>query len=85
MGFVGGGRLPGPAEVREFLSHLAVDTGVVVATQKQALNALAFYLKRVRGLEAVEFGDFRKARVSQRRLADIWGVAPMVIRDVVRE
>ena len=26
-----------------------------------------------------------EARVSQRRLADIWGVAPKVIRDVVRE
>ncbi|MCH7228067.1 integron integrase [Haloferula sp. A504] len=66
MGFVGRERLPGAAEVQDFLSHLAVDSGVVVATQKQALNALAFYLKRVRGLEGVDFGDFRRARVSRR-------------------
>jgi integron integrase len=66
MGFVGREELPGAEEVRGFLSHLAVDSGVVVATQKQALNALAFYLKRVRGVEQVEFGDFRRARVSQR-------------------
>lgn len=66
MGFVGRERLPGAEEARGFLSHLAVDSGVVVATQKQALNAVAFYLKRVRGMEVVEFGDFRKARVSQR-------------------
>jgi len=66
MVFGGQDRLPGTEEVRAFLSHLAVNSGVVVATQKQALNACAFYLKRVRGVENLDFSDFRRARVSQR-------------------
>ena len=54
--------LPGASEAEAFLSDLAVRGGVVVATQKQALNALAFYLKRVRGFEQVDLRNFRKAR-----------------------
>jgi len=61
-----GGDLPGVDEAEMFLSDLAVRSGVVVATQKQALNALVFYLKRVRGMEQVDLRSFRKARESQR-------------------
>jgi integron integrase len=64
MRFAGGPGLPGIGEVTQFLSHLAVNTGVVIATQKQALNALVFYIRKVRKLEAAELGNFRKARVS---------------------
>jgi integron integrase len=64
-----GGRgdgIPGVAEAEAFLSDLAVRSGVVAATQKQALSALVFYLRRVRGLENVDLRNFRKARDSQR-------------------
>ncbi|WP_411825436.1 integron integrase [Luteolibacter sp. AS25] len=58
--------VPGISEAEAFLSDLAVRSGVVVATQKQALNALVFYLKRVRGLENVDLRNFRKVRESKR-------------------
>jgi site-specific recombinase XerD len=60
------GELPAEEEAREFLSHLAVEARVVVATQKQALNAMMFYMKRVRGMDEVSLGDFHRARVSKR-------------------
>ena len=58
----GGEEAPGVAEAEVFLSDLAVRSGVVAATQKQALNAVMFYLRRVRGFEVVDLGDFRKTR-----------------------
>eukprot|EP00903_Cladosiphon_okamuranus_P003934 g3932.t1 len=58
--------VPGLTEAEAFLSDLAVSGGVVAATQKQALNALVFYLKRVRRLENVDLRNFRKARESKR-------------------
>lgn len=61
-----GSDLPGVSEAENFLSDLAVKSGVVMGTQKQALNALAFYLKRVRGFEKVDLRNFRKARESQK-------------------
>lgn len=60
------GALPGVSEAEEFLSDLAVKGGVVMGTQKQALNAMAFYLRRVRGFEKVDLRNFRKARESQK-------------------
>ena len=59
-------RLPSEAEARVFLSDLAVKGKVVVATQKQALNALVFFYKHVGGCEVPDFADFQKARVSRR-------------------
>jgi integron integrase len=50
------------AEVRAFLSKLAVAERVGVATQKQALNALAFYFREVAAKELGELGDFARAR-----------------------
>ncbi|MCB1094567.1 MAG: integron integrase [Verrucomicrobiae bacterium] len=58
--------LPSEAEARLFLSDLAVKEKVVVATQRQALNALVFYYKHVGGCEMPDFSDFQKARVNRR-------------------
>ena len=50
------------AEVRAFLSRLAVEERAGVATQKQALNALVFYFREVEGRDLGDFGDFVRAR-----------------------
>jgi len=52
----------GGAEAGAFLTKLAVEEGVSVATQKQALNALVFYLREVEGKEPGDFSDFARAR-----------------------
>ena len=52
----------GAEEVRGFLSKLAVEERVSVATQKQALNALVFYFREVEGRDLGDFGDFVRAR-----------------------
>ncbi|HRZ84387.1 MAG TPA: integron integrase [Candidatus Hydrogenedentes bacterium] len=49
-------------DVRAFLSHLAAAERVGVATQKQALNALVFFLREAEGKEPGNFGDFTRAR-----------------------
>jgi len=49
-------------DVRAFLTKLAVVDKVSVATQKQALNALVFYLREVEGKEPGDFSDFARAR-----------------------
>jgi integron integrase len=56
----------GAAEVRAFLSRLAVEERVSAATQKQALNALVVYLRDVEGRELGDFGDFTRARKRMR-------------------
>jgi integron integrase len=50
------------AEARAFLTKLAVEERVGAATQKQALNALVFYLREVEGKEPGDFSDFARAR-----------------------
>lgn len=52
----------GAAEVREFLSHLAVAGRCSVATQRQALNAVVAYFREVAGrdLGAIEFERARR-------------------------
>jgi integrase len=52
----------GGAEARAFLTKLAVEERVSAATQKQALNALVFYLREVAGKEPGDFSDFARAR-----------------------
>ncbi len=52
----------GAAEVKAFLSRLAVEERVSAATQKQALNAVVVYLRDVEGRELGDFGDFARAR-----------------------
>ena len=41
----------GVAEIRAFLSHLAVDQKVAASTQNQALSALLFLYQRVLGID----------------------------------
>ena len=53
------------AEVRQFLSDLAVKDRVSVATQRQALNAIVFYFRHVLRRDPGNFGDYRKARRHQ--------------------
>jgi integron integrase len=52
----------GGAEVREFLSNLAVAERVGVATQRQALNALVYYFQKVEGRAVGDLSDFVRAR-----------------------
>ena len=52
-------------EVTDFLDQLAVKDRVSFATQKQALNALVFFLKKGLGLQLQEI-PFRRARASRR-------------------
>ena len=50
------------AEARAFLTKLAVAERVSAATQKQALNALVFFLREVAEQEPGDFSDFARAR-----------------------
>jgi integron integrase len=52
----------GAAEVRGYLSHLAVEERVGVASQRQALNALVFFFREVEGRDLGDFSDFVRAR-----------------------
>jgi len=56
----------GEAEVRAFLTDLAVKRGVVAATQNQALNALLFLYREVLGGEKAWVEGFERAKRSQR-------------------
>ena len=58
--------MPTTADAERFLSDLAVEGGVMVATQRQAVNALAFFFREVLELEEVDFSNFRQARQAQR-------------------
>jgi integron integrase len=51
---------------RSFLNDLAVTQGVVVATQRQALNALVYFCRFGVGVEVDEIGSFERARVAKR-------------------
>jgi len=51
----------GPIEVEKFLTHMAVDRSVSVATQKVALNALAFLYNRFLEQPLGDLGQFSRA------------------------
>ena len=53
----------GPAEVREFLSHLVVERNLSAATQQQALGALLFLYRNVIGRSLEELGRLPRGRV----------------------
>lgn len=55
----------GTAEVREYLTYLAVDKNVTASTQNQALNAIVFMYKHVLRIELAEIKAVRAKR-SQR-------------------
>jgi integron integrase len=56
----------GELELRGFLSDLAVRQRVAVATQKQALNAVAFLMREALGKPLADFSEFDKARPGKR-------------------
>ena len=56
----------GEIELREFLSDLATRQRVAVATQKQALNALVFFLREALGKSLADFSEFKRARPQKR-------------------
>ena len=58
-----------PATATDFLSWLVEDQKAAYATQKQALNALAFFFKDVCGMEEVLFGV--KLRKTQKRVPTV--------------
>ena len=60
----------GGPEVVEFLTHLAVQKKVSIATQKIALNALAFLFNRVLQQPLGNLGEFNRAR-QERKLPTV--------------
>jgi integron integrase len=56
----------GAAEIRAFLTHLAVNRNVACSTQNQALNALVFLYRAVLRIEPGEFGEIERARKPER-------------------
>jgi integron integrase len=56
----------GELEMRGFLSELAVRQRVAVATQRQALNAVAFLLREALGKPLADFSEFERARPGKR-------------------
>jgi integron integrase len=55
----------GAAEITSFLTHLAVNRGVVASTQNQALNAIVFVYRDVLRRDPGEFPGFQRAKRSQ--------------------
>lgn len=55
----------GPDGASAYLKYLALERGVAASTQKQALNAMVFLLKRVFGIEEFDL-DFHYARQYRR-------------------
>ena len=53
----------GDAEVEQFLTFLSVDRGVSAATQKLALNALAFLYNRFLDQQLADVAGFRRSRI----------------------
>jgi integron integrase len=56
----------GEMELRGFLSELAVRQRVAVATQNQALNAIAFLMREALGKPLEDFSEFERARPGKR-------------------
>jgi len=52
----------GEAEIRDFLTHLAVDGRVAASTQNQALNAIVFLYSQVLERELGSFGMVERAK-----------------------
>jgi len=59
----------GADEIREYLTHLAVDKNVAASTQNVAFNALLFLYKQVMGIELPPIeGVLRARRPAQRKI-----------------
>jgi len=82
----------GGAEIRAYLSHLAVVERVAASTQNQALNAIVFLYRKVIEKDIGEIGAFPRARVTrrlpvvcsrdevQRLLAEVTGIEGLIVR-----
>ena len=66
----------GVAEVREYLSYLAVERKVAAATQRQALNGIVFLYQEVLGLEVGEIGRIERP-VRQAKVPTVLSQAEM--------
>jgi site-specific recombinase XerD len=56
----------GEEEIKSFLTHLAVDKNVAVATQNQALNAILFLYREVPKIELGNIGEYLRAKGHKR-------------------
>ena len=56
----------GEIELRDFLSDLATQQRVAVATQRQALNAVVFLVREALGRSLADFSDFTRGRAVKR-------------------
>jgi len=56
----------GATEIREYLSHLAVEKGVAPSSQNQALNAVVFLYKQVLEIQPGRFESFTRAKTRER-------------------
>jgi hypothetical protein len=56
----------GEMEMRDFLSDLATQQRVAVATQRQALNAVVFLVREALGRVLADFSDFTRGRAVKR-------------------
>jgi integron integrase len=61
-------------DVKNFLSHLALDRHVSASTQNQAFNALLFLFRNVMGKETAGLGDAVRAKRGQ-KLPSVFSVA----------
>lgn len=52
----------GAGEIREYLSHLAIQKNVAASTQNQALNALLFLYQKVLQIKLPHIGDIERAK-----------------------
>ena len=50
------------ADIKSYLSYLAVDRKVAASTQNQALNAIIFFLKYVLNIDPGTIGEFERAK-----------------------
>lgn len=56
----------GAAEVKQFLTHLAVVSHVAASTQNQALSAILFFYREVLGIELPWLGEVQRAKKPER-------------------
>ena len=54
------------SDVKAFLEYLAVESRVASSTQKQALNAVVFFMQEALGVQLGDFSDFRRASPGRR-------------------
>ena len=56
----------GETEIREYLSHLALNLNVSSSTQNQAFNSILFLYKRILKIELPELNGIERAKKGKR-------------------